>query len=157
MIMIVDVYLNDKWMLSNALWIKFYINHDKYKFELNEYFYIYRSQLNFPMFSITSSLGISWQRFIHPHMLVHSVYRFQVYFYVRITLYHLVIFLPHEDGFSKVKNSYLKSAYYSISNNYSVNADETWMHRYCFYTTKYGIFGDGRKTTNRSPTDNLKW
>ena len=64
-----------------------------------------------------------------------------MYFHVRLILQDLGISLPHEDGFSKVKNSYMKSAYYSVCDGYSVNADETWMHEDCFYTTDYAIFG----------------
>ena len=32
----------DEWSLSNALWMKFYNCHGKYKPELNEYFYMYQ-------------------------------------------------------------------------------------------------------------------
>ena len=35
--------------------------------------------------------------------------------------------LSHEDGFSKVKNAYIKRAYYSICDNYGVDADEKWI------------------------------
>ena len=55
------------------------------------------------MFCVTSALGISWQHLNHPNVLVHSVYRFYVYFHVRLILHELGISLPHEDGFSKVK------------------------------------------------------
>ena len=79
----------------------------KYKPELNEYFHMYRSQLNFAMFCVTSALGISWQHLNHPNLLVRSVYRFHVYFHIRLILHELGIFLLHEDGFSKVKNSYI--------------------------------------------------
>ena len=48
-----------------------------------------------------------------------------MYFHVRLILQDLGISLPHEDGFSKVKNTYLKSAYYSICDDYGVNRDET--------------------------------
>ena len=66
--------------------------------------------------------------------------------------------LPHEDGFSKVKNAYIKSDYYSVCDDYGVNADETWMHGDWFYTTDYGIFGHEVKATERSPPDNLtRW
>ena len=64
-----------------------------------------------------------------------------MYFHVRLILHDLGIPLPHEDGFSKVKNAYIKSAYYSICDNYGVDADETWVHGDWFYTTCYGIFG----------------
>ena len=50
----------DEWPLSLALWRKFYNSHGKYKPELNEYFYLYRCQLNFAMFAATSAIGISW-------------------------------------------------------------------------------------------------
>ena len=48
-----------------------------------------------------------------------------MYFHVRLILHDLVIPLPHEDGFSKVKNGYTKSAYYAIFDDYGVDADET--------------------------------
>ena len=47
-----------------------------------------------------------------------------MYFHVRLMLHDLVIPLPHEDGFSNTKNGYTKSAYYSICDDYSVDADE---------------------------------
>ena len=63
--------------------------------------------------------------------------------------------LPHEDGFTKVKNVCIKSAYYSICDDYCVDTDETWMHGDWFYLIGYGIFGHGVKSTKRSPPDNL--
>ena len=36
-----------------------------------------------------------------------------------------MISLSHEDGFSKAKNFYIKSNYYSICDDYGWNADET--------------------------------
>ena len=84
-----------------------------------------------------------------------SVYRFHVYFHVRLILHDLGIPLPYEDGFSKVKNACIKSAYYSNCDDYVVDADETWMHGDWFYTTGYGIFDHEVKGTKRSPPDNL--
>ena len=84
----------DEWSLSLALWRKFYDSHGKYKPELNEYFHMYRCQLNFAMFCVTSALGISWQHLNHPNLLPRSIYRFNVYFHVRLILHHLV-FLYH--------------------------------------------------------------
>ena len=52
---------------------------------------------------------------------------------------HLIISLPQKDGFSKVKYSYIKSAYYGICDDYGVNADQKWMNGNWFYTTKYGV------------------
>ena len=101
----------DERPLFLALWRKFYNSHGKYKPELNECFHMYRCQLNFAKFCVLSALGISWQHLNHPNLLVHIVYRFHVYFHVRLILHDLGISLPHEDGFSKVKNAYIKSAY----------------------------------------------
>ena len=65
------------------------------------------------------------------------------------------ISLPPEDGFSKVKNAYIKSAHYSICNDYGVDANETWMHEDWFYTTDYAISSHKVKAAERSPLDNL--
>ena len=67
--------------------------------------------------------------------------------------------MPHDDGFSKVKNAYIKSAYYSICDDYDVDfPDEAWMYGDWFYTTDYGTFGLEVKATERSPPDNLtRW
>ena len=101
----------DELPLSLALWRKFYNSHGKYKPDLNEYFHIYRRQLNFAMFAATSALGISWQHLNHPNLLVRSVYSFHLYFHERLILHDLGTPLPHEDGFCKVKNANIQSAY----------------------------------------------
>ena len=145
----------DEWPLSLALWRKLYNSHDIYKPELNEFFHMYRCQLNFAMFCLTSALGISWQHLDRPNMLVRAVYRFHVYFHIRLKLEELRISLPHEDGFSKVKNAYIKSAYYSICDDYGVDANKIWMYGDWFYTTDHAIFGHEVKATERSPPDNL--
>ena len=81
-----------------------------------------------------------------------------MYFHVQLILHDLGIPLPHENGFSKVKNAYIKIAYYSVCDEYGVDADETWMHWDWFCTTGYGIFGPEVKTTKTFPPDNLtRW
>ena len=116
---------------------------------------MYQFQLNFSMFCVTSALDVSWQHLNHPSLVVHAVYRFHVYFHVWLILHDLGIPLPHEDGFSKVKNTYIKSAYYSICDDYGIDADETGMHEDWFYTTGDVSFGHEVKATKRSPQDNL--
>ena len=119
---------------------------------------MYQCQLNFPMFAITTALGISWQHLHHPNLLVRSVCRFHMYFHGRLILHELGFSLSHEDGFSKVKNAYMKSAYYSICDDYGVDADETWMYGDWFYTSDYAVFGHEVKATERHPPDNLtRW
>ena len=61
--------------------------------------------------------------------------------------------LPHENCFAKVKNSCVRSAYYSIDDDYDVNAYEIWINGDGFYTTVYACFGDGWKTTQWSLHD----
>ena len=114
---------------------------------------MYRCQSNFAMFCVTSAPGISWQHLNHPNLLLPAVYRFHVYFHVRFILHELRISLPHEDGFSKVKNE--RSAYYNVCDQYGVNPDETWMYGEWFYATDYGIFGHEVEATERSPPGNL--
>ena len=79
------------------------------------------------MFPATSAIGISWQHLNYPNLIVWAVYRFHVYFHVRLILHELGIFLPHEDGFIKVKNDYEDSVYYSVYDEYGVNPTETWI------------------------------
>ena len=69
---------------------------------------MYRCQLNLAMFCTTSALGVSWKHLNHPKSLVRALYRFHVFFHLQLILHHLGISLPHEDGFSKSKNSYIK-------------------------------------------------
>ena len=140
----------DEWPLSLALWRKFDKSHGKYKPELKEYFHMYLCQLNFAIFSVTNALGISWQHLNHLSLLLRAVYRIRVYFHVPLILHELGISLPLEDGFRKVKNAYIKSAYYSICDDYGVDADETWVHGDWLYMTDYAIFGDEVKATERS-------
>ena len=72
--------------------------------------------------------------------------------------WYLGIPLPHEGGFSKVKNAYINSAYYSIRDDYGVNPEEIWMYGDWFYTTGYGIFANEVKVTRRPPPYNLiRW
>ena len=81
----------DEWPLSIVLWTKFYNSHGKCKPELNEYFHMCWCQLNFVMFCATSAIGISWQHINHPNLHVRSVYRFYVYFHVRLMLHDFFI------------------------------------------------------------------
>ena len=72
-----------------------------------------------------------------------------------MVLHCLGISLLHVDGFSKVINSYIKTAYYSIYDDYHVNVDEICMNGDWFYTAEYGNFGDGGKATQISPPKKL--
>ena len=60
-----------------------------------------------------------------------------------------------EGGFSIVKNAYIQSGYYSICDDYGVDANETWMYGDLFDTTDYAISDHKVKATEISPPDNL--
>ena len=81
---------------------------------------MYYCQLNFVMFCDTSALGNLWQHLNQPNLLVCSIYQFHVYFNVQIIVYHLSIPLASDDGFGKVKNSYISSKYHSICDDYGL-------------------------------------
>lgn len=51
------------------------------------------------------------QYLYHPSLRVRSVYQFHVYFYRQKILHHLGIFLPHEDGFNKLKDVFNKMVF----------------------------------------------
>ena len=52
----------------------------------------------------------------------------------------------------------MRSAYYSICDDYRANSDETWMYGDWLYTTNYGIFGHEVKATRRYPLDSVtRW
>ena len=46
----------------------------------------------------------------------------------------------------------MRSAYYSICDDYRANSDETWMYADWLYTTNYGIFGHEVKATEEIST-----
>ena len=102
---------------------------------------MYRCQLSFAMICVTSALGISWQHLNHPNLLVPAVYRFHVYFHIRLILHELGISLPHEDGLTKVTNASIKSAYYSTCDDYGTDLTETWIYGDRFCTTDFAVFG----------------
>ena len=64
---------------------------------------MYQCQLNFAKFAATSGLGISWQHLNHPNLLVRAVYRFHVYFHVRLILHELHISLHMKTSLAKLK------------------------------------------------------
>ena len=76
---------------------------------------------------------------------------------LRLILHELGISLPHQVGCSKVKNAYIKGEYYSICDDYGVDANKTWMHG-DWTITDYAIFGHEVKATERYPPDYLtRW
>ena len=113
-------------MIKKA-WIEWFFLH----LNIFEYWW----QLNFPTFCDLIVFCFYWQ--IGSYAVLIG---FRWYFYVRIMLHHLDISLLHEYGFSKVKSSYIKTAYYSVFNGYSVNPNKTWINRDWFHTKKSSLW-----------------
>ena len=78
------------------------------------------------MFCDTGALGITPGNTSTMQTYLYAVF---IYF-MRIFMYDydLGITLSREVGFNRVKKAYIKSAYYSVCDNYGVDADESWMH-----------------------------
>ena len=81
----------DQWTLSNAIWVKIKS--------------IFSNILMPAKFYNASCHKCSWYFMTTTDLLVRTIYLLYVSFHVRIMLHHLVILLPHDDGFNKVKNS----------------------------------------------------
>ena len=137
--------------------MKFYIGCGKCKPELSDYFQLCWCQLNLAMFYATSALGISWQHLYNMNVFLRSVYWFWKFFHIQIVWHHLGISLPHEDGFSKVNNYYIKSTCYGVCNDDGVNTNEIWMNGDWFYSVSYTNFGYCGKATQRLPPDSIAW
>ena len=81
-----------------------------------------------------------------------------MHFHIRLILLVLGISLSHEDGFSKVKNAYIKGAYYSSCDDYSVDRTKTWMYGDWFYMTDFAVFRHSIKAAERSRSDDVtRW
>ena len=85
----------------------------------------------------------------------HFFIDYHVYLHVQIILYHLGILFATRGCLNKVKNSYIKSAYYSVCDDYGVNVKDLWINGDSFYKGKCGNFGDGVIATQRSTPENL--
>ena len=107
-------YDGDSWKLSN----KFFIALHSRKPKLEEYFYMYRCQLNFALYCASSALGVSMQHLNHPNMLIRSIYRFHVYYHMRLILYRLKVALPREERYKKTNNPYSKEDYFQVCDEY---------------------------------------
>lgn len=117
----------DGQLLSNTLYFKypkFQKGHGKFRPKLTEYFQLYQCLLNSAMFCTTSFFGLMWQHLNHSNLLIRSVYQLHVYFYIHMILHHLGILWYMKRILARLKKNYIKSAYYIICDNYSVNVDQ---------------------------------
>ena len=145
-------YGGDSWKLSNKVFIALHSRKPK----LEEYFHMYRCQLNFALYCASSALGVSMQHLNHPNMLIRIVYRFHVYYHMRLILYRLNVALLREERYKKTNNPYSKEVYFQVCKEYGVDPLEVWLFGDWYYTEKWAVFCcNGVKRTKVAPPKNL--
>ena len=148
-------YDSDSWKLNNKVFIALHSRKPK----LEEYFHMYRCQLNFALYCASSALSVSMQHLNHPNMLFRSVYRFHVYYHMRLILYRLKVALPREERYKKNNNPYSKEDFFQVCEEYGVDPLEVWLFGDWYYTEKWAVFcRNGGKRTKVAPPKNLtRW
>ena len=85
-------------------------------------------QLNFAVWCATCGCGISLVELKEYPLVIQGFLKFHVYFTVRRILYELGVPLPDETAFKQVDNTYVKSAFEALCNEFGVvNADFRWI------------------------------
>ena len=148
-------YDGDSWKLSNKVFIALHSRKPK----LEEYFHMYRCQLNFALYCASSALAVSMQHLNHPNMLIRSVYRFYVYYHMRLILYRLKVALPREERYKKANNPYSKEDYFQVCEEYGVDPLEVWLFGDWYYTEKWAVFccNEGKRTKVAPPKNLTHW
>ena len=85
-------------------------------------------QLNFAVWCATCGCGISLEEIERWPMIIQGFIKFHVYFTTRRVLYELGVPLPDESAFDQTNNTYTKSAFEALCNEFGVvNADFRWI------------------------------
>ena len=85
-------------------------------------------QLNFAVWCATCGCGISLAELERWPKIIQGFMKFHVYFTVRRVLYELGVPLPDQDAFDQTNNTYSKSAFEALCNEFGVvNADFRWI------------------------------
>ena len=85
-------------------------------------------QLNFAVWCATCGCGISLVELDRWPLIIQGFLKFHVYFTVRRVLYELGVPLPDEDAFDQINNTYTKSKFEALCNEFGVvNADFRWI------------------------------
>ena len=85
-------------------------------------------------------------------MLIRSVYRFHVYYHMRLILYRLKVALPREERYKKTNNPYSKEDYFQVCEEYGVDPLEVWLFGDWYYTEKWAVFCCNGGKTNKTST-----
>ena len=85
-------------------------------------------QLNFAVWCATCGCGVSLKELERWPMIIQGFLKFHVYFTIRRVLYELGVPLPDEDAFNQINNTYTKSRFEALCNEFGVvNADYRWI------------------------------
>ena len=90
-------------------------------------------QLNFAVWCATCGCGVSLEKLGKWPKIIQGFLKFHVYFTIRRVLYELSVPLPDEDAFNQINNTYTKSAFEALCNEFgvstrpSLNADFRWI------------------------------
>ena len=85
---------------------------------------LWQTQLNFAVFCASSACGVSSAHLNYKkHSLVRAVYRFHVYYHIRLVLKRLQAVLPHEDNFNPADNPYTEKEFFNLCHEYNVPND----------------------------------
>ena len=85
-------------------------------------------QLNFAVWCATCGCGVSLVELGRWPKIIQGFLKFHVYFTVRRVLYELGVPLPDQDAFDQINNTYTKSAFEALCNEFGVvNADFRWI------------------------------
>ena len=85
-------------------------------------------QLNFAVWCATCGCDVSLKELERWPMIIQGFLKFHVYFTIRRVLHELGVPLPDEDAFNQINNTYTKSRFEALCNEFGVvNADYRWI------------------------------
>ena len=97
---------------------------------------LWQTQLNFAVWCISSVCGVSSAHLNYTkHPMIRSVYRFHVYYHMRLVRKRLQTPLPHETSFNAADNPYTESEFFKICEDYRVPNDPMKYQDEKFYWT----------------------
>ena len=96
-----------------------FIHWDHYKFTL------WQMQLNFAVFCVSLSCGVSVKHINAKKPMIRSIYRFHVHYHIRRILKLLENPLTYENSFSQYNNPYNHEKFIKVSGEYGVSNDLT--------------------------------
>ena len=86
-------------------------------------------QLNFAVWCATAGCGISLHELIKYPPVIQGFIKFHVYFTIRRVLYELSVPFPDESAFNQTDNTYNKTAFHSLCNEFGLPSNPDFRYR----------------------------